>query len=1450
MAGRQVQVGVIDIKAITNDAVADVMKQQAANDNKTKVRNKDYVINFGKGLKRDYKDAFDDIQKTIDKRQKDIQKQLKDFKPEVNIDLSGINIKDSQKDKINNAVKEAIRKNNDLDVSALKKQLIDYYKLETRKKEIEESSNKVLSTLSDNGYSIKGAKEQIRLLNEEYKVKKKMLDLSAEINKILPKDHRIGDVNAGEVREAKEKTQNAPQQFLDLMTNDIVNKRKELDKSFRAYKKEAKALFDETGTIANPFEFPDYKSLFDQADNAANNVIRKSHEDISVERGKVQKITNVSGEEVGIKTSTIDHIKTANKYLEIYGDTADRVSESLTTLFYKHQDQSDIIDMVRQYKEAKDALTEEEKAESPSSQWIEKYKADMADLEKELGLLDVKIDEVFAKTETWKTENNAKTFDFESDELSRLLFGNGATGEIETVKHMARAMALLNRMTGENYDQLHDKGLISEDELREIENVIQKYSELGLSSGFEGKMENSVGRAFRTVGETLTQVEKAAEKAKFPLEEIRNIASHDSSEVTPYAQIIDSLTILTEQSPTLQIEDRTEAVKELTKAQSEQITKENEIAKGDTGSNKTEDLKKETAATKELTEAKEELKKAESPAVGVSDKSSELAKFEREKEISDELNEIRKRQAKTPVVSGHTTESPSSSTSHDTDIKSETQSAKQLANAVEDITKAVNEKTGAFQNERDVATSALNEETASAKLFSEQLSIIQNSVESISTVKGSTKNPFVKLSEGISSLDLDRLEKLASVSDRLSLSLKDLDIGKIAAAGKTGIMSEADVSAESAARIAKLNAEILKTKTSTAEVEAKTIAAEEKAYLEMERHEKARIEREKATLALEEQKRKIEASISAEKEKQRQDSIRATEEAKAKEAEVALQKELLYLDSREAEYERLRAQYSKEGKVQAEAISNSIKKQEQAYNDMWKAAESGYNKAWSAQRQGYESKKKGGETGFFASDPANLAVLEKEMRALANATSGVVPDTIQFNEATKKLTFQTQDAVGNVDKYTISLNKLSNELLQTRTKTIQAIPGTEKFFNVLGTSAKKVASYIFSFGTAYKLWDELKKGITIIKEIDDSMTELKKVSDETASTYVRFQNEAAKAGRKVAQSTSDMIQASADWKKMGYNLQESLSLASASSLYVNVGDNIDIAEATSDLISTMKAFNISADDATSIVDRLNAVSNNFAVTSKDLGDILKHSSSSLAAANTSMDKTIAMGAAMNEVLQDSSIAGSTLKVLSMRLRGAKVELEEAGESTEGMASSTSKLRDQIKALTNVDGTGGFDIMSDDNTFKDIYEQMDGIAEKWKQMDDISRAGLLEKIAGKNRAQGVSALLNNWSEAEAILKTSLESSGSAMKENETYMNSISGKVNQLKAQYQELWQATINDEAIKFFVDLATSVAKLVTDIGGLLPVVVALGAAVAGIKFAGKTFRYRDNECALLINAA
>ena len=95
---------------------------------------------------------------------------------------------------------------------------------------------------------------------------------------------------------------------------------------------------------------------------------------------------------------------------------------------------------------------------------------------------------------------------------------------------------------------------------------------------------------------------------------------------------------------------------------------------------------------------------------------------------------------------------------------------------------------------------------------------------------------------------------------------------------------------------------------------------------------------------------------------------------------------------------------------------------------------------------------------------------------------------------------------------------------------------------------------------------------------------------------------------------------------------------------------------------------------------------------------------------------------------------------------AKQELVDMGEETDGMVESTSKLRDQIKALT------GFDIMEDENTFKNIMEIVIGIGDAWEGLTDLERAGLLESLAGDlNLPENVEIHLKNIFNCKVNLK---------------------------------------------------------------------------------------------------
>ena len=92
--------------------------------------------------------------------------------------------------------------------------------------------------------------------------------------------------------------------------------------------------------------------------------------------------------------------------------------------------------------------------------------------------------------------------------------------------------------------------------------------------------------------------------------------------------------------------------------------------------------------------------------------------------------------------------------------------------------------------------------------------------------------------------------------------------------------------------------------------------------------------------------------------------------------------------------------------------------------------------------------------------------------------------------------------------------------------------------------------------------------------------------------------------------------------------------------------------------------------------------NNFAISSKGVGEALLRSASALQAGGNTIDESIALITAANTVIQDPEKVGTTLKTISMYLRAAKTELEEAGLETDGVATSVSALREEILALTN------------------------------------------------------------------------------------------------------------------------------------------------------------------------
>lgn len=187
-------------------------------------------------------------------------------------------------------------------------------------------------------------------------------------------------------------------------------------------------------------------------------------------------------------------------------------------------------------------------------------------------------------------------------------------------------------------------------------------------------------------------------------------------------------------------------------------------------------------------------------------------------------------------------------------------------------------------------------------------------------------------------------------------------------------------------------------------------------------------------------------------------------------------------------------------------------------------------------------------------------------------------------------------------------------------------------------------------------------------------------------------------------------------------------------------------------------------------------------------------------------------------VQDPNSVGAALRTISLRLRGTSVsELEEAGEDTTGVVASKSKLRSKIKTLS------GVDILTDTGAYKSTYQVLLEISKIWKDMSDVDQAALLELIAGKNRANTAMAILSNTKDLEDAYVQSLEAEGSAYAENEKYLDSIQGKIDQFNNAVQTMWNNTLDDSVVKGFVEFGTIVVKVIDKIGLIPTLLSAVG---------------------------
>lgn len=288
--------------------------------------------------------------------------------------------------------------------------------------------------------------------------------------------------------------------------------------------------------------------------------------------------------------------------------------------------------------------------------------------------------------------------------------------------------------------------------------------------------------------------------------------------------------------------------------------------------------------------------------------------------------------------------------------------------------------------------------------------------------------------------------------------------------------------------------------------------------------------------------------------------------------------------------------------------------------------------------------------------PEETSNLEATMRSYLKTMNLGHIENVKFDNIHKKLTGTLRTSKQTVSDLEIKYNDTTKALYAYQKQERESLIGFPAFIKGFKGKINSILQYTMSITSIHRIFAELRRGIQYIREIDLALTELRKVTDETDETYKKFLKTAAQTGERLGSTISSVTEATATFAKLGYTMKQASEMAESAIVYKNVGDNIESTEdAANSIISTLKGFGMEASESMEIVDRFNEVGNRFAITSQGIGEALRLSASALNEGGNSLDESIGLITAANEVVNDPSSVGTALKTLTLRLRGSKTE---------------------------------------------------------------------------------------------------------------------------------------------------------------------------------------------------
>lgn len=455
---------------------------------------------------------------------------------------------------------------------------------------------------------------------------------------------------------------------------------------------------------------------------------------------------------------------------------------------------------------------------------------------------------------------------------------------------------------------------------------------------------------------------------------------------------------------------------------------------------------------------------------------------------------------------------------------------------------------------------------------------------------------------------------------------------------------------------------------------------------------------------------------------------------------------------------------------------------------------------------------------------ANNVVLNSKdfnKTAKTRAKANIVAEIEQLNNDESILTNSINSAL-NLQKMA---DRLKNIIVSTNTDGFKSIGEEAKEASIGITKAAQQSQYLGNtfddlknkigyFLSLNYVFDQITRKISeavnITKEMDKDMTQIGLVLGKTSGQVWKNFGTYSSMAERLNTTTSQVTNSMKLFYQQGLNTSEVNKMVEASAIAAALGEST-MAEASETLTSIINSYNLSANEAMMVTDKISQIAIVSAADFGELSTAIEKVASSAASAGLDLDHMMGYLAKMIETTREAPTnIGTALKTIVANFTQFKEDPTQL--NVEG-----SEINKVDKALKSV----GISLTDTQGEVRDLSDVLDELGGQWEYLTRSQKSYLATQIAGTRQQSRFYALMNDYNRTLELVKEGSNSAGKAQQQFALYSNSLEASANRLTNQWEKFFNdITKGNGLVANFNNVLTTLMKIVNQIG---PIGTALG---------------------------